>query len=291
MSQGDERGYGGEPGGRPEDAYSTIGGTRQTRTRLPGGDDTDGYGRRPVRNTRSLVLVVGVVVLLLAAIAFANRGDGTDNGSGGGGGGKESPAAGAGPTAATGTKPVEGKNGTIASGFAHDEQGAQSAAANYGVALGSADMFDKTRRREISATVYAPDVAAARQDQLDSVYSEKDFLARIGLNPDGTAPAGLTFISRVSPFGAKVEKFEGDTASVAVWYSVLFGLAGEGSQNPVSESWYTTTYELRWVDGDWKVTDFTQKDGPTPVGRDQVASPAEEMAGAVQQFGGFTYAR
>lgn len=152
-------------------------------------------------------------------------------------------------------------------------------------------MFDKTRRREIAAVVYAPDVAAARQDALDGVYSGKEFLARIGLNPDGSTPAGLTFISRVSPFGAKVEKFGGDTASVAVWYSALFGLAGEGSQNPVSESWYTTTYELKWVNGDWKVTDFTQEDGPTPVGRDQVASPAEEMADAVEQFGGFTYAR
>ncbi|MFF1464514.1 hypothetical protein [Streptomyces sp. NPDC058330] len=290
MSQGDERGYGSEPGGRTEDPYSTIGGTRQTRTRLPGGDDTDGYGRRPARSSRSLVMVVGVVVLLVAAIAFANLGDGRSK-EPGGGGGKESSAAGTGPTSATGTKPVQGKNGTIAAGFAHDEQGAQSAAANYGVALGSADMFDKVRRREITTAVYAPDVAAARQESLDRVYSGKEFLSRIGLNPDGTAPAGLTFISRVSPFGAKVEKFGGDTASVAVWYSSLFGLAGEGSQNPVSESWYTTTYELRWVNGDWKVTDFTQKDGPTPVGRDQVASPAEEMANAVEQFGGFTYAR
>ncbi|MFE6042266.1 hypothetical protein [Streptomyces sp. NPDC056452] len=289
MSQGDERGYGDEPGGRTDDAYSTLGGTRQTRTRLPGGDEGDGYGRRPARNSRSLVMIVGVVVLLIAAIAFANQSGNGDEGSGGSG--KEPPAAGAGPTAATGTKPVQGKNGTIASGFAHDEQGAQSAAANYGVALGSAEMFDADSRREIAAAVYAPTVAAVRQGDLDKAYSGKEFLARIGLNPDGTAPAGLTFISRVNPVGSKVEKFGGDTASVAVWYSALFGLAGEGSKNPVSEGWYTTTYELSWVNGDWKVTDFTQKDGPAPVGRDQAASPAEEMVDAVEQFGGFTYAR
>lgn len=289
MSQGDERGYGDEPGGRTDDAYSTLGGTRQTRTRLPGGDEGDGYGRRPARNSRSLVMIVGVVVLLIAAIAFANQSGNGDEASGGSG--KEPPAAGAGPTAATGTKPVQGKNGTIASGFAHDEQGAQSAAANYGVALGSTEMFNKDGRREIATAVYAPAVAAARQGDLDKAYSGKEFLARIGLNPDGTAPAGLTFISRVNPVGSKVEKFGGDTASVAVWYSALFGLAGEGSKNPVSEGWYTTTYELSWVNGDWKVTDFTQKDGPAPVGRDQAASSAEEMADAVEQFGGFTYAR
>ncbi|MFJ9057066.1 hypothetical protein [Streptomyces sp. NPDC102409] len=287
MSQGDERGYGGnEPGSHPDDAYSTLGGTRQTRTRMHRSDD--GYGRRPARTSRSLVMVVGVVVLLIAAIAFANQGGGDTSGDSAE---KKPNTAGAGPTAATGTKPVQGKNGTIAAGFAHDEQGAQSAAANYAVALGSAEMFDRDRRREITTAVYAPDVASARQDDLDKVYSGQEFLSSIGLNPDGTAPEGLVFISRSNPVGAKVEKFVGDTASVAVWYSTLFGLAGEGSKNPVSESWYTNTFELRWIGGDWKVTDFTQKDGPVPVGRDQAASPAEEMADAVEQFGGFTYAR
>ncbi len=226
------------------------------------------------------------MVLLIAAIAFANRGGG-DSGSGGeakGSGGAE-------PTAATGVKPVAGKNGLIPSGFAQDEQGAQSAATNYLVALGSDGMYDKDRRREIVDTVYAPDVAAARQGDLDKIHSDEKFLTGIGLNPDGTAPNGLTFVSRFNPVGSKAEQFAGNTATVSVWYSALFGLAGEGSKNPVAESWYTNTFELKWVGGDWKVTDFTQKDGPVPVGRDQAASSAEDMADAVEQFGGFTYAR
>lgn len=291
MSPGDEHDYRGmDQGGRTDDPYSTLGGTRQTRTRLPDGDTATPHTRRPARSSRSLVTVVGIVVLLIAAIAFANRGGGNSDDEASGSG-KKPGAAGPAPTGATGTKPVQGKNGTIASGFAHDEQGAQSAAANYSVALVSDGMFVKERRQQISSAVYAPDVAAARQDDLDKVYSGESFLTSIGLNPDGTVPAGLTFISRANPVGTKVEKFTGDTASIAVWYSALFGLAGEGSKNPVSESWYTTTYELRWINGDWKVTDFTQKDGPVPVGRDQAASPAEEMADAVEQFGGFTYAR
>ncbi|MEU3837471.1 hypothetical protein [Streptomyces microflavus] len=291
MSPGDEHDYRGkDQGGRADDPYSTLGGTRQTRTRLPDGDAGHPHARRPVRNSRSLVTITGVVVLLIAAIAFANRG-GTSDDNNASPGTKTPGTAGSAPTAATGTKPVQGKNGAIASGFAHDEQGAQSAAANYSVALVSDGMFDKERRREISDAVYAPDVAAARRDDLDKVYSQESFLTSIGLNPDGKAPEGLTFISRANPVGTKIEKYLGDTATVAVWYSALFGLAGEGSKNPVSESWYTTTYELKWTDGDWKVTDFTQKDGPVPVGRDQAASSAEEMADAVQGFGGFTYAR
>ncbi|MFD5729622.1 hypothetical protein ACFWMT_26445 [Streptomyces sp. NPDC058368] len=290
MSLGDEDGYGNDAG-RTSDAYSTIGGTRQTRTRLPDGPTGDPYGpRRPARNSRSLITFAGVVILLLGAIAFANMGgDKTDsNGKSDTTSGNKADAA---PTSPTGTKPVTGKNGTIPSGFAHDQQGAESAAANYSVALGSADMFDKNQRRVIAAAVYAPAVAAARQNALDKVYSDADFLANIGLTPEGTAPEGQTFISRSNPVGTKAVKFDGDTASVAVWYSALFGLAGDGSKNPVSESWFTNTFELKWTGGDWKVTDFTQKDGPAPVGRDQAASSAEEMADAVEKFGGFTYAR
>lgn len=287
MSLGDDHGYGDEPGGRTNDGF---GGSGQTRTRLPGATDADIYGgaRRPARSgSRSLITVVGVVVLLIAAIAFANQG--------GGGADKEEPGAAKGPaaqpTAPTGVRPVKGNAGGIPTGYARDEQGAQSAAANYAVALGSDGMFDKGRRDAIVNTVYAPDVAAARRGDLDGVYSSEGFLTGIGLKRDGTAPAGMTFISRFSPVGAKVESFTPSTASVSVWYSALFGLAGEGSQNPVTESWYTNTFALKWVNGDWKVTDFTQKDGPVPVGRDQTASGAEEMADAVQQFGGFTYAR
>ncbi|MFE9406052.1 hypothetical protein ACFYNY_30590 [Streptomyces sp. NPDC006530] len=288
MSFDDEPGHGGGDSGHADDRFNTLGGTRQTRTRMPEGP-TDSYGgaRRPPRTSRSLVMVVGVVVLLIAAIAFANR-SGDDATTSPDNAAKPGTAQ---STAATGTRPVSGKQSGIASGFPQTEQGAQSAAANYAVALGSDGMFGTNRRHEIVDAVYAPEVAAARRGDLDKVYSAKDFLTRIGLNPDGTAPTGQTFISRCNPVGSKADKFDGATATVSVWYSALFGLAGEGSKNPVSESWFTNTFQLKWVGGDWKVTDFTQKDGPAPVGRDQAAAPAKDMTDAVEQYGGFTYAR
>ncbi|MEU1148971.1 hypothetical protein ACFYO9_35800 [Streptomyces sp. NPDC005863] len=272
-----------------------FGGSGETRTRLPEGEGAgdDGYGgvRRSSRSggrtsSRSLVTVVGVVVLLIAAIAFANRGG--DDSSAEGGDGKKPEAA---STAPSGEKPVGGKNGGIPAGFAHDAQGAQSAAANYAVALGSADMFNKDRRHGIVNTVYTPDEAAKRQSDLDKVYAGEKFLTSIGLSPDGSAPKNTTFVSRIIPVGTKTTKFGNDSASVEIWYSSLFGLAGENTKNPVSESWFTNTYELRWVNGDWKLADFRQKDGPVPVARDQRASTADDMAKAVEEFGGFTYAR
>ncbi|WP_200258261.1 hypothetical protein [Streptomyces sp. HSG2] len=263
MSLGDEQG-----------ASHGYGGTGQTRTRLP-----DPGVRRTGRSSRGTVTVVGVVVLLIAAIAFANRG----------GDGPTEPSVAtdkpeAAPTAPSGALPV-------ATGFARDEQGAQSAAANYAVALGSADMFDESKRHAIVGAVYAPEVSTARREALDKAYASKEFLTRIGLSEDGTAPSGQTFVSRVIPVGTKVTEFTRDQATVELWYTSLFGLSGDKAVTPVTESWYTTTYQLTWADEDWRITDFEQTDGPVPVRRDQRASTADDMTKAVEEYGGFTYAR
>ncbi|MEU9226248.1 hypothetical protein AB0D40_17965 [Streptomyces massasporeus] len=273
--------------GDDHESSGGYGGTGQTRTRLPDSGDAFGDPRRR-SSSRSLVTVVGVVVLLIAAIAFANRGDGDSSSSTDGSSGKPDAAA----TAPSGQRPVKSKSAAgVPSGFRQDQVGAESAAANYAVALGSAEMFDKARRHEIVAAVYAPDLAANRQKGLDSAYSDAKFLSNIGLTKDGVAPQGQTFVSRVIPVGTRATTYSANSATVEVWYTSLFGLSGDGSTNPVIESWYTTTYELQWLENDWKITDFQQKDGPVPVGRDQKASTADDMTKAVEEYGGFTYAR
>ncbi|MGW1785790.1 hypothetical protein ACWCQQ_42945 [Streptomyces sp. NPDC002143] len=283
MTPGDEHDYG--ESARTDEGHGYGG----TRLRLPENDPYGSARRGGRSSSRSLVTVVGVVVLLIAAIAFANRGgdDSSSTSASGGTADKPNPSS----TTATGTKPVGSKSGTIPVGYAHDAQGAQSAAANYAVTLGSADMFVTASRHQIVDTVYAPAVAAARQSALDTAYSSETFLSNIGLDNDGTAPDGQTFVSRVIPVGTKVTASNANNATVEVWYTSLFGLSGEASTNPVSESWFTTTYQLEWTNNDWKITDFQQKDGPVPVGRDQQASTADDMTKAVEEYGGFTYAR
>ncbi|MEU0393270.1 hypothetical protein ABZ208_10910 [Streptomyces sp. NPDC006208] len=281
MSFGDEHddGFG---------AGSGTGGSGQTRTRLPESTASDVYGgaRRPVRNSRSLITVVGVVVLLIAAIAFANQGGG--GGSEGSSGGSK--GAGAEPTAATGVKPVKGKAGEIPTGYAKDEQGAQSAAANYAVALVSADILKPDLRREIVRQVFVSSKTAELQAKLDQAYN-KEFLEKVGLDTNGNAPAGMTYVSRTAPVGTKVTEYTDAAATVEVWCTGVFGTAGVSSTNPVTNDWFTMTLRLQWVGGDWRVESFSQKDGPAPVNADRTASDAEEIAKAVEQYGGFTYAR
>ncbi|AZM76908.1 hypothetical protein D1J63_19590 [Streptomyces sp. KPB2] len=254
-----------------------YGGTGQTRLRLP---EEDGAPRRGGRSSsRSLVTVVGVVVLLIAAIAFANRGGDDSASAEGGAGDKPKTSA----TAPTGTRPVQ-------SGFAHDEQGAQSAAANYAVALGSDGMFTKSKRDAILRSIIVPDRVADFETTLDRAYSP-DFNKAVGLNQDGSTPKGYTFVSRTSPIGTKVTEKSADSTTVEVWCSGLLGLAGQNSTAPVTSSWFTITMQLAWVNDDWKIVTHSQKDGPAPIPGDDKASSADEMAKAVKEYGGFSYAR
>lgn len=274
---------------------------------MPEGHTTHGGGTRRAQPRRALVTVVGIVVLLIAALAFANRGDGpsagadgTDTGTGTSGGSGGTHGSGAAPTAPTGQKPVDGKSGAgIPAGFAHTEQGAQSAAANFAVALGSADMFVADRRHRIVSSIYDPAVSAGLQTDLDQAYSGQA-LKNLGLTADGAAPAGFTFVSRTVPIGTKVTanpagtgsgSASADTKTVEVWCTDLVGLAGSGSTKPVSTAWFTITEQLVWSGGDWKIRSSSQKDGPAPVAADNQAASADEIAGAVRDYGGFTYAR
>ncbi|MGW4598450.1 hypothetical protein ACWEOA_24560 [Streptomyces sp. NPDC004457] len=274
MSPGDEQGY-----DYPE--------TGHTRTRLPDPDPYGGAPRRPHRSSsRSLITVVGVVVLLIAAIAFANRGDG----SGGDGASGKADAPTTSATSASGSRPVETKSSGVPTGFAHSEQGAQSAASNYAVALGSTGMFTEDSRHTLLHLLYTADAAARLQGPMDRAYSA-EFLAKMGLDAAGNPPKGSTFVSRVIPVGTTVRAYSGDSAKVAVWYVGLIGMAGSTSTDPVTSSWKTWTLDLRWTDGDWKIESESQQDGPAPVPGDDKAATSDEISKAIEEYGGFTYAR
>ncbi|MFD8736807.1 hypothetical protein ACFV06_18085 [Streptomyces sp. NPDC059618] len=283
MSLGDEPGYGDGPRG-DDGGY---GGSGQTRTRLPDrpGDVYGGARRGRGSSSRSLVTVVGVVVLLIAAIAFANRGDNT--GASGGGSGDKARTS---PTAPSGNHPVTTKTTGIPSGFPHTREGAESAAANYAVALGSTGMFNTATRHGIVRAIYTAAAVDRLQGPMDQAYST-DFLSRLGLDANGNAPSGDTFVSRTVPVGTEVGHFDASGAKISVWYMGLIGMSGQTSTDPVSSTWKTWTFELQWDNGDWKIVADSQTDGPAPVPGDDKAATSDEISKAIEEYGGFTYAR
>ncbi|GAB7181618.1 hypothetical protein ATKI12_1449 [Kitasatospora sp. Ki12] len=263
-----------------------------TRTRLPVGEQPSPQpSLRQSRPLRTLLTVLVVVTLLVVAIAIANRGKPATGTGTGGSADRAAPSAasGAGP-GPSGDQPVGTAVNGIAAGFPHTDQGAQSAAANYAVAIGSADMFRTDSRHTIVATIADPGAAATLQSRLDQGFGG-DTVTRYGLDAQGRAPKGLTFVSRTVPVGTKSTGYTETDAKVEVWCTGLTGLAGERSVQPVTTNWFTLTLSLHWTGGDWKLADFTSRQGPAPMPGDQQAATAEEITGAVQQFGGFRYAR
>ena len=125
---------------------------------------------------------------------------------------------------------------------------------------------------------------------MDQAYTA-DFLSKLGLDADGNAPEGSTFVSRTVPVGTTVDQYSQSRAKVSVWYMGLIGMSGQGSTDPVSSTWKTWTFDLQWVNGDWKITADTQKDGPAPVPGDDRAASSDEISKAIEEYGGFTYAR
>jgi hypothetical protein len=174
-------------------------------------------------------------------------------------------------------------------GYPRTREGAQSAAVNYAVAYGSADMFVPERRRQIVAAI------VERPRRVDLLRQLDEAFTAVGrgykLDKSGRPPGGLTFVSRTAPVGVRLVEYGGGEATVEVWTTGIVGLAGPGSPTPVTEAWSTATVRLRWSDNDWKWVSFTQRDGPVPVSGMQAASTADEVAAGVQGFAELQYVR
>ena len=257
-----------------------------TRTRYPAGEQPpEPAPRRPLR---TLLAVVAVVAVLVGAVAVLNRTNGTPTPT------AANPASGGSDdgagtsTSATGTRPVTTTQDGIAVGFPHTSEGAQSAAVNYAVALGSAQMYSAASRKTIVTTVADPSVVDTLLARFDPSYAALN--TTLGLK-DGKGQNGLTFVSRTVPVGSKTDEYNADHATVEIWTTGLIGLAGQGSTDPVTSSWSTLTLQLHWAGHDWKVSAYDQQDGPVPVAGSQTASSANAISSAVTQFGGFSYAR
>ncbi|GAA4952975.1 hypothetical protein GCM10023205_12760 [Yinghuangia aomiensis] len=246
--------------------------------------------RHPVASGAGVVVVILVVVLTLAYASRRSGAPAEDSAASragtSSGVGKTSPRSTAGIAAA---RPPAALAGTVPVGYPRTREGAQSAAANYATAYGSSDMFRPAVRRAIVESMADPGSKAGLLARADTAFQAQT--AVFGLDADGNAPKGLSFVCRALPVGTKSVAYTPDSATVEVWGAGLVGLAGAGSTKPVSEAWTTTTLRLSWADDDWKLVDFTQKEGPTPVGGLQTASGAEDIAKAVREFEELRYAR
>ena len=187
---------------------------------------------------------------------------------------------------ATGVGPRRVANG-VGVGYAHTQQGAVAAAANYTRALSSTLILDTARRRAAIDTLAAPEAKARLQKTFDQAVAS----IRAGLGVSGPAGDGAQVLLRATPVGWRVEQYGKGTARVAIWVTSVGGsVGGSAGSAPVREGWGTTTVDLRWAGNDWKQVASTTTDGPVPIADVAPPTAAGELVTKANEFKEFTYA-
>lgn len=266
----------------------------QTVIRLPK-DPYDGEFRAPrARRGRGVLALAGIVIVVAAVIAINSSKHTNNNASGQGAstgvGGGVPPATGTvGSSAPAGASPAfpTASIGSVLVGYPDTQAGAEAAAANYVSAFASDDMVHPDSRHKLIQTIADPAIEPALQKSLDDAFSRT--LSAYGLDAQGNPPKGQTFVYRNVPIGVSVQSYTSAKAVVAVWDTTIDGIAGQGSTEPITQTWSTSTLTLTWVENDWRLNTFAQADGPTPVSTQQGSLPAD-IQKAVQQFARLRYA-
>jgi hypothetical protein len=172
-------------------------------------------------------------------------------------------------------------------GYAHSQQGAVAAAANFTRVLSSALILDTAQRRAAIDTLAAPEARARLQKTFDQAVAS----IRAGLGMTGAAADRAQVLLRATPVGWRVEHYDKATARVAIWVTSVGGsLGGDSGTVPIREGWGTTTVSLRWVGGDWKQVASTTTDGPVPIADVAPPTAAGELVTKANEFKEFTYA-
>lgn len=202
----------------------------------------------------SLRVVVGIgVVSMVTGVALANAVS-----SRGGAGPSIAPASAASLTAEQGTGPADTSDG-MPSGFARTREGAIAAAAAYvttGQRLLDLDPITAERAaRRMAANAFADRFAA---DTMTQLRTARETLA------GGSGP----IIYRQAVLAHRVEAFDSHRATVAVWN---VGVLTREGVAPPQAAWATSTVDLVWEHGDWRIWSETIVPGPAPILNDSVA--------------------
>jgi hypothetical protein len=171
-------------------------------------------------------------------------------------------------------------------GYAHSQQGAVAAAANFTRVLSSDLILDTPKRRAAIAALATP----AAKARLQKTFDQAVVPLRQGLGVRDTADDATRVLLRATPVGWRVEDYRDDRAKVAIWVTSVGGSIGGTVAAPIREGWGTTTVELRWVGDDWKLAESTTTDGPVPIADVAPPTAAPELVDKANEFKEFTYA-
>jgi hypothetical protein len=86
--------------------------------------------------------------------------------------------------------------------------------------------------------------------------------------------------------GYRVTSYSAARATVSVWH---LDVAASSTLALMTVDYATTTYQVRWVGGTWRIVHASSVDGPTPPSSDASTATVDRFAAAVRQFSGYRY--
>ena len=91
---------------------------------------------------------------------------------------------------------------------------------------------------------------------------------------------------RMLPLAYKVNAYAPDRAQIAVWSAGVFTI--EGLTAP-TEAWSTTTVDVVWSAGDWRLYSIASTPGPVPATPQAPVTPASQLLDSIDGFSSYRY--
>jgi hypothetical protein len=153
-------------------------------------------------------------------------------------------------------------------GYAHSRAGAVDAATNYQRLLAGPLLAAPPKYRAAERAVYA----AAARDRLMAAAEQSLVALQDQTQLLSNASKGVPVALIAVPVSYQVELYDGDHATVSLWWVWVFGQ--QGAMAPVEE-WITSIVTLDW-EGDWRIEDYGAASAPVPQAT-QTASQSTDL--------------
>lgn len=161
--------------------------------------------------------------------------------------------------------------------FARSPTGAAEAATTYLGLLAETAAVDSTDVRARVNAMTTGSLRAQLQQGLPVLASA--LRARLASRADPAAFEGW-------PLGYRVTSFTATSATVSIWH---LDLAANSTLGLMTTDYATTTYEVRWLDGTWRIDRARNVAGPTPPSPNAPLPVVDRFAMAVREFSGYRY--
>lgn len=185
----------------------------------------------------------------------------------------QAPPASSSPSVSTG-QPGPNEDGAPApTAEAQDTEGAVAAALSYAAAPQAWLYLSDGEIRSAIAAITTPNAAHRIAN---------DVVQEVGASRSELAEAAGPVWWIVHPLAWRVDKFRQTEATISVW---TFSLLSAADVAIPQTEWTTTTLDLEWVSGGWRIASVSDTLGPTPsIGPDDQPWEPEPLDDALQGF-------